>query len=735
MHGVAMAKRGSEGRGGARQPAARATAPLDTLKEAVTHFNAGRLGLAERKARDALARQPDDASAHNLLGNIAFKRARYGEAAGHYRKALRGQANNPFIHFNFAETLRRAGDGPAALEQYRIARTLKPDFAEAFGQEGDLLRAHGDWQAAAGAYEKAVAIAPHYTAAQNGLGQVHLHRGAFAAAARAFESAIRTARKDAPAGTAPLYANLGHAHLQDGNLPAAISALIEAFSIDPGTLDYGRLLARALRHVAVLPEDSRMREVLAALLTRNDINPRPLASAVHIVLMRVGAFDAPPSPQSPVLSDPLFTTFLTNAPIGNATCELWLTALRRKFLLDGTADVSLTFLCALAQQCHLNEYVFYAGPDEDERLAAQIAAFASRPPDWHDLALVACYRPLATLSSLFSRADAPAQFHQLIRIQIDDPAREQAIAAGLETLRPLSDATSLAVQNQYEENPYPRWTHGLSGTPQPLAAVVRQALPHLDPSELLRIDAPRVLIAGCGTGLQTMRVVNTYKDATVLGVDLSRASLAYGMRKLEEAGIVGVRHLHGDILDLGVLTERFDLIESFGVIHHMREPEKGLNALTGLLRPGGILFLGLYSAIGRSGVVAARDFIAARGFQATADGIRAARKDILEHGSQGPLGGLLSPASDFWTLSDCRDLIFHVEEHRFTLLEIDAMFKRHGLAFLGLELANPADRHRFKATCPDPAAARSLAVWHDYETRFPETFGDTYRLWARKLGD
>lgn len=726
-----MAKDSFERRSGT----APAGGPADALKDAVAHFNAGRLGQAERKAHDVLARVPHDPSALNVLGGVAFKRARYDEAAAHYRKALKAQANNPFVHFNLGEALRRAGSSAEALDHYRTARGLKPDFAEAFGQEGDLLRMRGDWKGAAEAYEKAVACAPAYTAAQNGLGQARLQQGDFSSAARAFENAIRTAAKSDSAVAARLYANLGQAYLQGGNTPGAITALIEAFTRDPGTADYGRLLARAFRHIAILPDDKRLRDVLAALLARDDINPRTLASAVHIVLKRAHAFDAPPSPQSTVLNDPLFAAFLVRAPVTDATCEQWLTALRRQLLLENTTDIDLTFLCALAQQCHLNEYVFYASEQESDLLAARIAGFSSDRPGWRDLALAACYRSLGTLASHLPDAEVPAPMLPLIRTQIEEPARERAIALSLQTLKPLSDTTSLAVQNQYEENPYPRWSNGPRGTPRPLGEVLLQALPHLDADELPQIDAPQILIAGCGTGLQTMRVINTYKGAKVLGVDLSRASIAYGMRKLDEAGIAGVRHLHGDILDLDVLTERFDVIESFGVIHHMRAPEKGLEVLTRLLRPGGILFLGLYSTLGRPDVVAARQFIAAQGFPATADGIRAARSEILAQGPHGPLGGLLSPASDFWTLSDCRDLIFHVEEHRFTLLEIDAMFERQGLKFLGLELPNPADRHRFNAAHPDPASPRSLAVWHDYETRFPETFSDTYRLWARKTGD
>lgn len=151
-----------------------------------------------------------------------------------------------------------------------------------------------------------------------------------------------------------------------------------------------------------------------------------------------------------------------------------------------------------------------------------------------------------------------------------------------------------------------------------------------------------------------------------------------------------------------------------------------------MLKPGGLMRIGLYSEIARQGVVAARRLIGERGYAADAAGIRALRHEIMMVPDLSPeLASLLSPASDFWTTSDCRDLVFHVEEHRFTLLEIEAMLSRLDLTFLGLELRHAGDRMRFAAENPGRAALRSLKAWHDYETRHPDTFGDTYRLWLK----
>ena len=45
---------------------------------------------------------------------------------------------------------------------------------------------------------------------------------------------------------------------------------------------------------------------------------------------------------------------------------------------------------------------------------------------------------------------------------------------------------------------------------------------------------------------------------------------------------------------------------------------------------------------------------------------------------------------DFYSISACRDLLFHVQEHRLTLPQIAAFPAEHRLSFLGFELDAPA---------------------------------------------
>ena len=85
----------------------------------------------------------------------------------------------------------------------------------------------------------------------------------------------------------------------------------------------------------------------------------------------------------------------------------------------------------------------------------------------------------------------------------------------------------------------------------------------------------------------------------MLAIDLSLNSLAYAKRKTGELGLTNIEYRQHDILQLESLTERFDLIESIGVLHHLADPLVGWRILRKRLKPRGLMRIGLYSAIAR----------------------------------------------------------------------------------------------------------------------------------------
>src|SRR5262249_39550624 len=137
-----------------------------------------------------------------------------------------------------------------------------------------------------------------------------------------------------------------------------------------------------------------------------------------------------------------------------------------------------------------------------------------------------------------------------------------------------------------------------------------------------------------------------------------------------------------DILRLGTIGLSFDLIEAGGVLHHMRDWAEGWRTLVGVLRPGGFMHVALYSALARGDVRSAPRLIAQRSYGDTADAIRRCRQELLQSPDGSPLKNV-SKYADFFTTSECRDLLFHVQEHQLTISAIRQFLNDNRLTFIG----------------------------------------------------
>jgi hypothetical protein len=92
---------------------------------------------------------------------------------------------------------------------------------------------------------------------------------------------------------------------------------------------------------------------------------------------------------------------------------------------------------------------------------------------------------------------------------------------------------------------------------------------------------------------------------------------------------------------------------------------------------------------------------------------------------------LLSESSDFFSLSTLRDLIFHVQEHQFTLPQVKSSLAVLGLKFCGFEVQDIDSRFRqFHGELSD---IYDLVLWHEFEESNPRAFAGMYQFWCQKL--
>lgn len=119
--------------------------------------------------------------------------------------------------------------------------------------------------------------------------------------------------------------------------------------------------------------------------------------------------------------------------------------------------------------------------------------------------------------------------------------------------------------------------------------------PHIPAfAEFSRWSGKRVLEIGCGIGTDTINFARA--GAHVTAVDLSEKSLEIAKQRATVYNLKNIDFVHANVEDLraSVSPRGFDLIYSFGVIHHTPHPDRALSEMTALLKPGGVLKLMVY---------------------------------------------------------------------------------------------------------------------------------------------
>jgi tetratricopeptide (TPR) repeat protein/2-polyprenyl-3-methyl-5-hydroxy-6-metoxy-1,4-benzoquinol methylase len=662
--------------------------------QALRQYQAGDWLSAEATCRTILSHDAREADSLHLLGAMAHQGRRYDEAAACFRSLIAVKPNFVPAHHGLGSALAAAGRLEEAIAPFEQAVVLTPaDAAPPAPAAADVLLALGNLYARLGRTEEAV---------------------------KRFERAVQL-RPD----FAQAHNDCGAMLLAQGRVKEASAQFVKALQLAPELL-----------------EDTSA--VLAMLLRLNPGLGDALARATAAWPARVPAQELfGPAGLAAVAEDALLRCVLESAPARFVELERLLTSMRAAVLkatAEGDGDESLLRLaCALARQCFVNEYVFAVSDEEARQVEALSATLSDAMAKGGSVspllcAAVASYVPLSSLDgaqTLLSRS-WPQPFEGVLTQQIREVDEERRLRDAIPRLTSIADGASTLVRQQYEENPYPRWVFPASSQ-SPLhrePVSVDQHLQELFPSApfhpLGARDGVDIMIAGCGTGEHPIGMARRFKGARVLAVDLSLNSLCYAKRKTAELRLQNIEYAQADILQLGSLGRSFDVIDAGGVLHHMAEPAEGWRQLLALVRPGGFMRIGLYSELARADVVAARGFISERGFRPTVEDILRCRQELLT----GPLRAV-AEFRDFFTTSECRDLLFHVEEHRFNIPQLKQFLGEERLRFVGFETdAETANAYRVRF--PSDRSMTDLDRWHVFETERSGTFRGMYKFWCQR---
>ncbi len=437
-----------------------------------------------------------------------------------------------------------------------------------------------------------------------------------------------------------------------------------------------------------------------------------------------------------IINEELFKLILKKCFIIDLDLEFYLTKLRKKILKKFLSKIDYQFfmkiyhfLIVFAEQNFFNEFI-YDESSEEKKLLKKLENKIKKKDSICELSilLISLYKPLNKSDYLETKLDdyvsESNEFNEFLKYVYHDPKKDKRTSISLKSISTFSNKTSKLIKSQYEENPFPRWRYTL----RPMEGTDINELTKKFSQTIFK--EPKILIAGCGTGQQAL-TWSSYKNSQIYAVDLSKESLAYAIRSAEEKNIKNVNFYHLDLLDLELLNEKFDLIISTGCLHHMEKPEDGLESLVNVLKPEGLIYLGLYSERARFEIEWTRKYIQNRKINVSQKNMRAFRTKMLNSKNQKfqSIKGLL----DFYSLSNFRDLLFNYTEHTYDLIEVKKLIESKKLSFAGFNEMNPNFLNLFKAHFPNVKKESLLETWDKFEKIYPRTFLGMYKFWVKKI--
>lgn len=207
----------------------------------------------------------------------------------------------------------------------------------------------------------------------------------------------------------------------------------------------------------------------------------------------------------------------------------------------------------------------------------------------------------------------------------------------------------------------------------------------------------RILDAGCGTGSATDYLIHLNPEAEIVAVDISEKALEVAKERCKRSGVIAnhsqpISFHHLRLEDATTLPGEFDLINCVGVLHHLPEPEKGIQALAQKLAPSGLLHIFVYAELGRWEISLMQKAISLlqgdkRGDYR--DGVKVGRDifaNLPEHNR------ILKQEKERWSLENHRDEAFadmyvHPQEIDYNVETLFNLIEASGLQFVGF--SNP----------------------------------------------
>ncbi len=194
-----------------------------------------------------------------------------------------------------------------------------------------------------------------------------------------------------------------------------------------------------------------------------------------------------------------------------------------------------------------------------------------------------------------------------------------------------------------------------------------------------------VLVAGCGTQ-EAARFALNHPAAHVVGIDVAPPSIQCHEMLKREHNLTNLEVRQLPIENVADLDQRFDLIISIGVLHHLADPDVGLRALRSVLKSDGAMYLLVYAPYGRAGVYVLEEYCRSLGIgtskQELTD-LTAVLKALPEHH---PLFAAQGGAREYLDAGPMADALMNPRHRAYSVPQLFEFIERNGLVLGGWDM-------------------------------------------------
>ena len=649
------------------------------IEEIITLFNNKKLERSLKLSQKLLKEYPNSLLINNLTGVIQTELKNYSLAKDLFTKVIKLNSKFADGFYNLANINSKLNDQDEAIKNYKKVIDVDKNYFKAYNNLGNIYRNKGWNRKALENYIITLIINPNYKRA---------------------------------------YYNLG--------------GVLQHYTLEEKNKYINKFLLHLLNESKIVRPNAIATNVINALYLNTDL--KDYLELVNHKLFHTN-FDKIVDGLSNNL---LLNQFMKVCPIPSYYIESNFKKIRKELLNQINSlnfnKLFTKFATSLSIQCFLNEYVYFVSEKEEqslEKLKKTIETKYKNNQEINDLEILclSCYAPLNSFTWANNITNKKS-LSEVYNLQIKNFQIEKNLSKKIQSISKIKNKISVKVRNQYEENPYPRWTNlGLSINEREIKDVINDISLNIDLKKINFSNNPDILIAGCGTGQHAITTASKYKRANIYALDLSMNSLSYAKRKAEELGFKNIKFIQGDLLDLKRFNKKFDIIESVGVLHHMDNPEIGWKVLKENLKNHGLMLIGLYSEKARKNIADIRMHIIKSKIETHKKSIINFRNEILS--DEKSYWNNIKYSPDFYSLSGVRDLLFHVKEHRYDIPKLNKIMKKLNLKFVGFEDKFVVEK--FKKIFNNPNDLYELKKWESFENKNQRIFAGMYQFWCQQI--